>query len=289
MKRFIGESAFIWFLATITNINDPDKLGQCQIRIDNFHDDYEDEDLPWAMPLLPITSASYQTEKYGEVGTSPTGILVGSYVFGFFADGSSARVPIIAGSIPAIKDNDPKKHDVPKEAREINTWLGLKKPIGPEPETSYAAKYPYNKVTRTLSGHVIEVDDTPNAERIHVYHKSGTYVEISADGKMVSKIAGNDYKIVAENETIYVEGKTSIAMNGDVKIYALQNAHIQVLENADLDVLGDLTISVGDNLTLKSGNEISLEAAQNLKINAADITITGGSSITTDAPAIFNN
>ena len=259
MKRFIGENTFVWFLATVTNINDPDKLGQCQIRIDNFHDDYENEDLPWAMPLLPITSASYQTEQYGEVGVSPTGILVGSYVFGFFADGSSARVPVIAGTIPAIKDNDVQKHDVPKEAREINTWQDKKIQIGPEPKSSYASKYPFNKVTRTLSGHVIEIDDTPNAERLHVYHKSGTYIEISEDGKTVTKIIGDNYTIAAKNNEIYIEENEKHQVKGNLQINVNGNIDIKCEGNMNINMNGDGTITSASSLTLKSPSISILE------------------------------
>lgn len=251
MKRFAGESTFVWFLATIVNIDDPDKLGQCQIRVDSLHDDYEDEDLPWAMPLMPITSASYQTEQYGEVGTSPTGILVGSYVFGFFADGSSSTTPIIVGTIPAIKDDDIEKHDVPKEAREINTWAS-KSLLGPEPETSYASKYPFNKVIRTLSGHTIEIDDTPDAERIHVYHKSGTYIEISSDGKTVTKIAGDNYNILAKNNEIYIEGNENAQIKGDLRIHVNGNINMTCDGNLNINSSGQAKIESQDGIILKA-------------------------------------
>ncbi|HET8688098.1 MAG TPA: hypothetical protein VFM18_15795, partial [Methanosarcina sp.] len=39
----------------------------------------------------------------------------------------------------------------------------------------YNATYPNNKVYESPTGHVIEIDDTPNSERLHVYHKSGSY------------------------------------------------------------------------------------------------------------------
>lgn len=242
-NRFVGEEHFSWFFAEIVNINDPDKLGQCQIRIDGFHDDLEDEELPWAMPLLPIMSASYQSDDYGECGISPTGIQVNSYVFGFFADGSTARVPVIVGTMPAIKEGDENKHDVPKEAREINTWQN-KPLIGPEPKSSYAAKYPFNKVTRTLSGHTIEIDDSPNAERIHIYHKSGTYVEISQDGKTVTKVVGDNYTILAKNDEIHIEGN----VNG----YIRGNVNLKIDGNLNIDVGGKCDITSGGNMTLKA-------------------------------------
>lgn len=252
MNRFLGDNgSFVWFLATVTNINDPDKLGQCQIRIDNFHDQYDDEDLPWAMSLLPTTSASYQTEEYGEVGTSPTGILKGSHVLGFFADGKATRVPIIMGTLPAIKENDINKHDVPKEAREINTWQS-KKLMGPEPAPAYGAKYPFNKVKRTLSGHVIEIDDTPNAERIHIYHKSGTYMEIDHEGRTVTKINSNNYTIVAKDNQIYIEGNESQRVKGDLNINVNGNISINCQGIIDINANGDATISSSSKIELKA-------------------------------------
>ena len=37
-------------------------------------------------------------------------------------------------------------------------------------------KYPFNHVHETESGHIIELDDTPDYERIHLYHRTGTRV-----------------------------------------------------------------------------------------------------------------
>ena len=39
-----------------------------------------------------------------------------------------------------------------------------------EPETPYAAQYPFNHVKQTESGHIVEFDDTEGAERIQTYH-----------------------------------------------------------------------------------------------------------------------
>ena len=36
----------------------------------------------------------------------------------------------------------------------------------------------FNKVFETESGHVQEFDDTPGQERIHTYHRSGTFHEV---------------------------------------------------------------------------------------------------------------
>jgi phage gp45-like len=70
----------------------------------------------------------------------------------------------------------------------------------------------------TESGHVVEVDDTPGQERIHVYHKSGTYVEINKDGRMVTKIVGDDYEISAKNKEVFISGDMRVTINGNVDI-----------------------------------------------------------------------
>ena len=55
-----------------------------------------------------------------------------------------------------------------------------------EPESAANADnqpvYPYNDVTQTESGHFMEMDDTPGAERIRLQHRTGTFTEIQADG-----------------------------------------------------------------------------------------------------------
>ena len=45
----------------------------------------------------------------------------------------------------------------------------------------YNARYPFNRVNQTESGHVIEIDDTPNGERINIQHMSGSFIEMHPD------------------------------------------------------------------------------------------------------------
>ena len=44
------------------------------------------------------------------------------------------------------------------------------------------ATYPNSQVKETASGHIIETDDTPGAERVMVRHNSGSGVGMRADG-----------------------------------------------------------------------------------------------------------
>ena len=89
--------AFVWWQGVIENRSDPDKLGRYKVRIFGYHARDKavlpTSDLPWAIPMQPVTSAAISG-----VGTSPTGLVEGSTVIGFFADGNDAQIPIIMGS-----------------------------------------------------------------------------------------------------------------------------------------------------------------------------------------------
>jgi hypothetical protein len=213
--RNIGEEGFRWFIGVVEDREDPLKLGRVRVRIYNVHSMKQSrvgtDNLPWAVVMSPITGANYN-----KVGQAPVGIQVGTTVIGFFMDGEDGNNPIIMGATAGIPGQIADNHDVPPEARELNNVN--KEQLGPEPGSAYRAKYPYNKVMRTESGHVIEVDDTPNFERIHIYHKSGTYVEINEDGRMVTKTAGDSINVVVKNNEVYIGGSANIQVKGSVNI-----------------------------------------------------------------------
>lgn len=104
MKGFLGKEGFVWWHGVVEDVMDPLQLGRCRVRIFGFHSHNKVElptvDLPWAYPMQPITSAALSG-----VGQSPTGLLVGSHVFGFFRDGEDAQDPIVIGSFGGIPQN----------------------------------------------------------------------------------------------------------------------------------------------------------------------------------------
>lgn len=86
-------------MAEVRNIeDDPTRSGRCKVRIYNEENDEEnvkDDDLPWATPLHPITSAA--TAKIGIV---PCGLIVGSRVLITYLPWDTAeQYPIILGSL----------------------------------------------------------------------------------------------------------------------------------------------------------------------------------------------
>lgn len=71
---------------------------------------------------------------------------------------------------------------LPKEPYTVNSlWTPNDKTRAPVDEfpTAYGTEYPYNLTYTTKSGHAIEIDDSPGHERIHIWHRSGCYEEIS--------------------------------------------------------------------------------------------------------------
>jgi len=236
----MGEEGFHWFVAIVEDDMDPEKLGRVKIRVIGEHDDpkIQKDELPWATPLLPTTSASYK-----QIGRSPTGLEIGSHVFGFFLDGHEKQLPILWGSYAKMPGKDQKNNDVADLAREINTVQ--KEQLGPEPAPAYAAKYPFNHVWKTKSGHIIEIDDSPDNERIHIYHKSGTYTEINHDGQKVTKVVDKDYEIVVKDKTVYVGGDCNITVKGNVNINSAKSVRVDAAESIKLSAPGGVAVMKG--------------------------------------------
>ena len=237
----LGIEGFFWWFGVVEDRNDPQKLGRVKVRVHNFHGTKVDtitDDLQWAFIIMPPTNASYQ-----KTGLAPTGLMVGSTVFGFFADGGEGQMPMILGSLPGIEDKDPAKHDVTLLAREVNPLN--KNTVGPEPSSAYSAVYPYNRVYQSESGHIIELDDTPNKERIHVFHRTGTYTEINQEGRRVNKIVGDDIEVVLKDKTVYIQGNAKVEIKG--------NVDVKVDGNYNLNVSGDIKIN-GKTINLNQGS-----------------------------------
>ena len=131
----------------------------------------------------------------------------------------------------------------------------------------YNAKYPFNHVFMSESGHLMEFDDTKNSERIHIFHKAGTYTEIDANGTEVKRIVGDKYEILERNGHLLIKGSADVTIQGDhnVKIdNALRvDVHgvttINVFNDASMNVSGKMDLSVKESLNIKA-DTINLEA-----------------------------
>ena len=154
------------------------------------------------------------------------------------------------------------------QEKEKERLKGIQLPNGQsweEPHIPYKGQYPYNKVTQTESGHIIELDDTTGAERIHVYHKSGTYIEIDSNGSIVRRTKGSSYEIIDKNGYISVTGDASVSVKGSVKIY--------VGGDADIEVEGDVNVKSFNDITMQAAGRLDISATEEINIHSANINI----------------
>ena len=227
----------IWQGIVEDNTTDPKKIGQIKVRIFGKHTEYKSfdennnkysvDDLPYAYPIYPISSSSISNEGFFAVPQQ------GSLVVGFYID-PLEQIPMYFGTIPKLLSEmpdfgfgftDPNKV-YPKEdykdeigynrlaaSVEIdktivktkidNVESGIDCGNGisfTEPTTQYSPNYPNNKVMQTSSGHIIEIDDSSGSERIHIYHKSGSFDEFYPDGKRVEKNQKEKMKIIFQKK-----------------------------------------------------------------------------------------
>jgi len=99
MSEFMGKNGFQWFVGVVEDRKDPQTLGRLRVRCLGYHTEGLDKlptsDLPWAHVMNPITSATVSG-----IGQTPLGAVEGTWVVGFFQDGSDAQQPIIIGTLP---------------------------------------------------------------------------------------------------------------------------------------------------------------------------------------------
>lgn len=217
--RNFGSEGYREFIGVVADILDPQQLGRVKVRVFGVHDDtnsVSDEDLPWAQVLMSPTSASL-----AGVGRSPTGIAPDSFVYGIFLDGMEGNFPLVIGTFHKMPNKDPNLSDVNTLARGTNKLQ--KKLTGPEPESAYKAQYPKNQVFESKTGHIIEIDDTDGDERIHIYHRKGTYVEINKDGRIVIKSVDSSIDVTDKQKTIYAKDIIKIESEKSIELVAKDN------------------------------------------------------------------
>ena len=164
------------------------------------------------------------------------------------------------------------------DKKNANRMLGAQLPNGDkwdQPVSSYNAKYPYNKVTETESGHITEIDDTPGAERLHLAHKTGTSIEIDPVGNKIQVIKGSDYTIIDANGYISIQGKANVSINGSCNVFINSDANIEVNgntslnchNNIEMNAAGRLKLTAGEGIDIKSP-EVYIDADNQFQLNA---------------------
>ena len=137
-----------------------------------------------------------------------------------------------------------------------------------QPTSRYAAEYPYNKVYESESGHIKEYDDTPGGERIHEYHRSGTYYEVDQYGTKVDYVKGDRYNISVHDDYLYVKGK--VIWTGDDDMLITSNDNMSLSSKWRLKVAsgGDIEVYSKRNINMRAEGDINMIAGGHVNIEA---------------------
>ena len=336
MQNFMGKDGFQWFVGVVEDRQDPQKLGRVRVRCLGYHtevhEDLKTEDLPWAHPMNPITSATISG-----IGQTPLGPVEGTWVVGFFSDADEAQQPIIMGTLPGVPTSLPTKDgskgfqdrlngNFPKYVNEPDVnrlavndennphpTLTLRKadrdlavgvantdvtsvvddivqadqsPFWDEPETPYAATYPYNHVMETEGGHIKEYDDTVDNKRIHERHASGSGYEIFDDGTKVTRVKKDNYEIVSADEYCHIQGTARQTIDKGLRVKVNNSAQASNNYAIEVGAGANVTIEVqnGDINLISQLGDVNLKAGKNMNIDVAQaLNIKVGGAITENA------
>ena len=344
-ENYLGFNGFLWFVGVVENRQDPLFAGRLKVRALGHHTENLEylptADLPWASVMMSTTSSGISG-----IGSSPSGLLEGSWVLGYFRDGQRRQEMVILGSLPGrpteLADNrsgfyDPNEiYPKYKDESDVNRLaVNLKDSGGQEanphlsltlrratritgiptadfnamttavgdvtlasdgdtwnqPAIPYNSLYPYNHVYETESGHIVEYDDTPLAERIHIRHRTGTSTEISPNGTQTNIIKGDSYTLTNGDHQVYIQGNSDITIDGrhklfinkkgglnnhyDIQIGPGANINIQV-DSGDINLhtlTGRINVNSGGDYNLKVGGDMTLEVAGNMVSNVEGISL----------------
>jgi len=154
---FMGLDGFVWFTGVVEDRNDPAKLGRVRVRCLGLHTEDKNEiptdALPWAHIMHPVHDPSMQG-----MGTTPSFLVEGTWVIGFFRDVQDKQQPIIMGTLPGYSQvpddiGDDKSVEAIKRYRE-NDDKGFTDPNKKYPQ------YPNDK-----SGHDLGESDVNRLAR----------------------------------------------------------------------------------------------------------------------------
>lgn len=302
-------------IGVVEDNNDPEKLGRCKVRMFGLHTEdrteYPTSDLPWSVYLTNSSNISGQGNFF-----VPNN---GDWVACSFFDPEKQN-PMILGVIPknvvSLPDftsgfSDPNsinpaadytdESGISRLARNENitdtiiqdkkddrtTGVNCNGESWDEPETLYAATYPDNKVIHTKQ-HVIELDDTSGKERVHIYHKSGTSIEMHPNGDQVDIIKAKRYIVVDSDNNILVTGNYNIKIDTDENKEITGDANTKVGGDSIEDITGDKEINTtglfkadaGTSAEMKGGTTAKVDAGTSAEIIAGTtISITGGGAV----------
>jgi hypothetical protein len=218
------------------------------------------------------------------------------------ADSTGTMAPTLVSSGSADNQNPAGGSDTATTQGGQPTW--------DEPSVAYNAEYPYNRVIETGSGHVIELDDTPGGERVMIYHRNGSYIQMSPTTTTI-KSPNDMYSVNEKNYHMYVGGTNVITIEGDShvlikgnKIEEIMGNYQQIIHgNHEVGVAGQMNMNGGEqgqiraanlilesnveNLNIKTGKNIKFESGESIHFKTKDLFMQGSETINVKGKNVF--
>jgi hypothetical protein len=270
----------IFYRGVVEDNQDPLKMGRVRVRIFGIHSEDPKvnpvDNLPWAECLV---SPDFGLISGIGVSSVPE---QGCYVWVFFDAGEHDH-PVVIGVTAGVRKqrdtisfcdkdlkypllsrlNEPDYNRLARGEKQDQTPCAKKQQDNKveEPYDNYKkGKYTKNKVLETSSGHVIEIDDTEGNERIHIFHKSGSLIEMLPDGKIVIKSLNNTYEIVNGDRKTHITGNSIEFIDSDIKRETHGSETIKIGGNVSFEIGGSLSFKTGGATNFHSGGAFSVSA-----------------------------
>ena len=265
-KNFLGRNGFMWFTGVVEDRTDPEYLGRVKVRCIGLHtsdqNDLPTADLPWSQVVLPVSSAAISG-----LGFSPSALVEGSWVYGYFRDGENCQEPLVLGSIPGY----------PLEL--ADTSAGFNDPNGVYPK--YKDEVDTNRLAVNLKSDGSEINPhlsltLRRATRITGVATADFNPVTAADGTNIAASDGDTFdQPEIPYSAVYPYNKVFESESGHIREYDDTSGHERIHERHRTGTSYEID---------KDGNKVEIIKGQSFRLlsNKEQVQIQGDSDITID-------
>ena len=121
-------------------------------------------------------------------------------------------------------------------------------------------QYPFNHATYTESGHLFELDDTRDFERVSLQHRAGTYFEWQPNGDAHNRVVRNNYTLIFGDDYVNIQGKVKVNIDGDADIAVSGKTLVEGFDDMKIIAQKDLSIEGEKDINIKAKKKMILTA-----------------------------
>ncbi|MBD2233299.1 phage baseplate assembly protein V [Phormidium tenue] len=241
-------------IGVVTSNKDPDHLARVKVKFPWLSGTDESH---WARVLTPMAGKERGFYCLPEVGDE---VLVAF-------DQGQAELPYILGGL----------------------WSQAQLP----PETNQNDEN-NQRLFKSRSGLLVQLDDTKGSERITVQDKNGkNKIVIDAAGNEITITSEGDLTLQAQGNITLKSAKGDIALEGkNVTVKAKENYQLEVQQNCEISAKNNVEIKAQGNGALTANANLDLKANTNCTLKAnvkATIEATAGLALTSPTGINLNN